>query len=291
MYKNPQFICVGLEKTGTTWLYKTLQEHPKVFLPPKKEIRFFWEKSFVSDNKIFKRFTSSHFHHRSIRRYLLVSMYFNMRNLLTLNKKEIKRLIWDFKFLFLPHSYSWYSSLFEIHPNLISGEITALTYSIPEEEIQSISQKFPNLKIIILLRDPVDRVWSKAKMKLCKLNNRNFEEISKEEWYDVFHEEFDACPSYIDLVNKWKKYFSEDRVHVNYHQTLQTDSSSFLQEICDFISIDMRDFPEHIIQKLDKKIGRGIEKNIPKDFEIYLSQLFEKPIKEMSILSKKSNVD
>lgn len=291
MYKNPKFICVGLEKTGTTWLYKTLQKHPKVFLPPKKEIRFFWEKSFLSNNNIFKRLTSSHFHNRSIRRYLLVSIYFNIRNLLTFNKQTIKRMIWDLKFFFLPHSYYWYSSLFEIYPDLVSGEITALTYSISEEEIISISQNFPNLKIIILLRHPVDRVWSKAKMKLCKLNNKNFEEISKDEWYDVFNEEFDACPSYIDLVDRWKKHFSEDRVHVNYHQKLQADPISFLKEICNFISIDISDFPDHVIQKLDKKIGGGIEKDIPKDFETYLSKLHEKSIKEMSVLFDNSNVD
>ena len=281
-YQNPNFICIGLEKTGTTWLYKILQNHPQVFIPYKKEIRFFWEKTFLPNNNIFRRFTSSHFHNRGIRRYLLVSAYFAVKNLITFNKDILKRLTWDIRFLFFPHSYRWYASLFEIYPEKNTGEITALTYTIPEEEIRLISQKFPDLKIIILFRHPVDRAWSKAKMKLCTNKNKNFEEISKEQWYEVFQEEFDACPSYFDLVNRWEKYFPKDRIHLSFYEKLQTNPLSYLQEICDFLALDINDFPDHVIENLDKKINRGLDQKIPDFFYTYLSRLYDNCIKEMS---------
>lgn len=37
----PNFICIGAQRAGTTWLYQCLKEHPQVFVPQKKELRFF----------------------------------------------------------------------------------------------------------------------------------------------------------------------------------------------------------------------------------------------------------
>ena len=39
--KSPNFLIVGAAKAGTTSLYYYLKEHPKIYLPEKKELRFF----------------------------------------------------------------------------------------------------------------------------------------------------------------------------------------------------------------------------------------------------------
>ena len=38
---QPNFICIGTFRAGTTWLYKVLLHHPDVFLPKEKELMFF----------------------------------------------------------------------------------------------------------------------------------------------------------------------------------------------------------------------------------------------------------
>jgi len=37
----PEFLCIGAEKAGTTWLYEMLKAHPSVWMPPIKEIHYF----------------------------------------------------------------------------------------------------------------------------------------------------------------------------------------------------------------------------------------------------------
>jgi hypothetical protein len=37
----PDFLCIGAQKAGTSWLYQNLQEHPGIWLPPIKEIHYF----------------------------------------------------------------------------------------------------------------------------------------------------------------------------------------------------------------------------------------------------------
>lgn len=41
--KGPDFLCIGAQKSGTTWLYKMLTIHPEVEFPVRKEIHF-WDK-------------------------------------------------------------------------------------------------------------------------------------------------------------------------------------------------------------------------------------------------------
>lgn len=37
----PQFICIGSQRAGTTWLHECLNEHPEVYVPEEKELHFF----------------------------------------------------------------------------------------------------------------------------------------------------------------------------------------------------------------------------------------------------------
>ncbi len=37
----PNFLVIGTEKGGTTWLYQQLKKHPDIFLPESKELHFF----------------------------------------------------------------------------------------------------------------------------------------------------------------------------------------------------------------------------------------------------------
>jgi hypothetical protein len=40
---EPNFIVIGAQKSGTTWLYRNLRQHPDIFMPPEqhKELFFF----------------------------------------------------------------------------------------------------------------------------------------------------------------------------------------------------------------------------------------------------------
>lgn len=39
--KLPNFLVIGAEKSGTTWLKHNLREHPDIFVPSEKELHFF----------------------------------------------------------------------------------------------------------------------------------------------------------------------------------------------------------------------------------------------------------
>jgi hypothetical protein len=56
----PSFLGIGAQRSGTSWLYEQLKNHPDIFMPERKEIHFFdknyelgidWYKNFFPDNK------------------------------------------------------------------------------------------------------------------------------------------------------------------------------------------------------------------------------------------------
>ena len=37
----PDFLCIGAQKAGTSWLNSVLLEHPQIFMPPINELHYF----------------------------------------------------------------------------------------------------------------------------------------------------------------------------------------------------------------------------------------------------------
>ena len=52
----PDFLGIGAQKAGTTWLYENLRKHPELFLPEKKELHFFDRHFYKSINWYYKHF-------------------------------------------------------------------------------------------------------------------------------------------------------------------------------------------------------------------------------------------
>jgi hypothetical protein len=42
--KFPDFLIIGAQKAGTTWLHRNIQTHPQIWMPKEKELHYFDEK-------------------------------------------------------------------------------------------------------------------------------------------------------------------------------------------------------------------------------------------------------
>lgn len=289
MSKNPNFMCIGPEKTGTSWLYENLKAHPQVYLPPIKEIRYFWENACLPNQDITKRLTNPHWHNELYRNHLKKRVDFYQKNqdkLLIENPELINELIWDFKYLLFPRDDNWYFSLFADSSDKITGDITPLYYQLPDQEIQHIRNILPDLKIIILLRNPIDRAWSKAKMNLCQHQSRKLKDVKKKEFYNNFTKEYEQLPSYVSLINKWKQYFPAKNIYIGYYDKLVAQPSLLFDEICSFLAIEPDLFPAHKRDNLSAKVNRGVNINIPDEYFTHLSKMYSGCIKELAVQEK-----
>jgi len=122
--KAPDFIIIGAQKAGTTWLWKMLDQHPGTSLPPQKEIHYF------GSSELYSRGDDWYFSH------------FNGLD----SSKVIGEASTSYFYGPLPY---WHNKSDQI-------EIDESLPIIPE----LISQKFPDIKFIVILRDPVHRAIS-----------------------------------------------------------------------------------------------------------------------------------
>ena len=268
-FSKPDFIAIGPPKTGTTWIYKNLDLHPEVWMPPDKEIRHFWERAFIGDLSYRQRRASSHWHHAARQIFCRNRLQAHRQNLRAM-KIDFRTLWWDLKYAYGPHTDKWYSSLFDA--NLVSGDISAKYCELPDDEITRIRSRFPDLKIIITLRDPVEREWSRAKMNLCKRTGRNVEEVSRDEFIDEFNDPPQKQSNdYAALIQRWTEHFGTSKVLVLFYDELISTPLDYFTKICRFLNISGPD--AMLEQQLTEVVFKGVAGDLPLEYEHYLFEL------------------
>lgn len=273
-FSKPDFIGIGPPKTGTTWIYENLLTHPQVDMPPDKEIRYFWERYFVGTLNLRELLSSEHWHIRGRRAFHKNRFRKHFSDLVTL-KLNFKELRWDLKYLSGNRTDRWYASLFQ--QNVISGDITAKYCELPEDEIVKISQVFPQLKIIITLRDPIEREWSRAKMNLSKKPGRQLSEVTHQEFISQFNDPPQKKSNdYATLIAQWGKFFDKSQILVLFYDELLENPFHYFSKLCDFLAISGPDASAR--QQLEKYVFKGVRGEMPPEFKDTLFSMHEEHI-------------
>ena len=154
---GPDFLCIGLPKAGTRWLYDLLQFEPGFWMPPFKALSFFSAPlRFERRVRKFHRETTKGFKWASWKRQKQHKRALDARD-----KRFLKHAITYNK---NKASIEWYKELFAPKGDLVSGDITPDFSRLNSSRIERIARDLPDLRIILLLRDPVSRAWSAFNM-------------------------------------------------------------------------------------------------------------------------------
>ena len=276
-HSKPDFIGIGPPKTGTTWIYKNLSSHPEVEMPPDKEIRYFWERVFIGRLTYRQRKQSSHWHHQA-RQMFCRERLESHRQSLSSGKLDVGSFWWDLKYTYGAHTDSWYASLFS--KTAVSGDISAKYCELPENEIGRIKAAFPHLKILITLRNPVEREWSRAKMNLCKKMNRQISDVSDEEFIAQFNDppQFNSN-NYGDLIRHWEHQFGKHQVLILFYDELLEAPYRYFCKVCDFLNIGRPAKEEE--QRLQEFVFKGVAGDIPERFKSLLVSMHQDHIEKL----------
>lgn len=273
---KPDFICIGPEKTATTWLFSMLEGHPDVWLPPYKELRFLNEGNLVPVHSIWNMLFNPHWHCRELRRILVR----NTAKMLLLQKTEgygpFETYAWVLRYMFGSHSFDWYSELFRAGEDLICGDITPNYYHVPETRIEELHKHNPGTKILLFVRNPIARAWSHATMNYCQHSGRQFEGVSDREWIVMLDELFDLWLPYCEVIARWKKFFPD--MHIAFFDQLKETPGDFFRGVADFLGVD----PDMGGKRADKVVGKGIGRAMPETVREHLKTQYEGEIRALA---------
>lgn len=226
MSSHPDFICVGAQKAATTWLYDVLSRTPGIFLPRIKELHYFSE-LYSLDAKRFgpKHRTDQIAHIRNFHQSRNTGTDYERMVLDQLNHIESNALTDD-----------WYKHIFSYaHDNEICGEICPCYMALPVRGVRHVLSINPLMRILIIVRDPIDRLWSHmrmhAKSGYMKLDTNA-----------VMRGEVEMGPymrytDYAKAIPRWKSMAGTDRVKVMLYDRIQDDASAAIDEILSFIGM------------------------------------------------------
>jgi hypothetical protein len=131
----------------------------------------------------------------------------------------------------------WYLEHFrDCPPELPMGEISCYFGSaVARERIQ---HHMPDAKIIVTLRDPVQRAYSAYKLMRCRAYTRaGFEEFLEQRPHVV------RGTKYAYHLKDWIDRFGRDRVFVSFYEELK-DEQAYFDKVCAFIGIESTSLAE-----------------------------------------------
>ncbi|MGH7885823.1 MAG: sulfotransferase domain-containing protein [Thermodesulfobacteriota bacterium] len=204
--KLPNFLIVGAAKCGTTSLYHYLKQHPEIYMSPNKEPFFF-----VCD---------------------------------TIKNQSNKDPRGKFEKSHTIYSFEKYSNLFEqVKNEKAIGEASTAYLYYYQDSIDKIKRYLgDNVKILIILRNPVERAFS-AYTHMLGGNwiNTSFEKALQDEDYKIknnwSHIQF--CKNlglYYDQVKAFKDNFKDTKVILL--EDLSNNADICLREIYNFLNVD-----------------------------------------------------
>lgn len=214
---GPDFLVVGAQRSGTSLLHKLLRSTPGIWVPPVKEVHYF-------DRK----YAGLDWHKPKL------GMHKRIRDVRTLRRRGVSfsDRMWGVRYLCLPPSDGWYRSLFKSAGNVgyFTGEITPGYGILPQEGVERIQRVCPNVKILFLLRNPVERTWSHIKKKrLGKASPSDLPEKVLQEMIDL--PDVRQCSDYRSQVSIYDTVFGSHNVSIFFFEDLLSSPDATFKDI------------------------------------------------------------
>jgi len=266
-YILPTFFLIGERKCGTSSLYRYLIHHPNILPCALKEPNFFgkgadYVATHIADYwALFPEKESN-----QARSFVWPEL--NEAGILYEQEVIIPRIA---------------------NQNYITGEASANTFF--EVEPTLVKKYFPNIKLILLFRNPIDRAFSHHRMyqrfqaegRVLKNRVHTFEEDISAEMAVVQaggQGEFISPSIYLPQLQKWVATFGPLAIRLYFAEDLKipAKAAAILADICTFLGIPPYPYGDYLKKQFNKAPAASFSSSLKRElqafFEPYNQELF-----------------
>lgn len=245
----PDFLIIGPQRTGTTWLHAHLRFHPQIFLSEPKELYFFSS----LETRDPKRFVSD-----ELSWYL---RFFRERLWLRAAKTAI---------CLRRHG--------ELYRPIVRGEATASYAAMAPAVIDDLVALKPDVRAILMVRHPIERAWSHAKKDLVRNRKRAFEDVGADEFRAFFRDPYQRrCARYAEMADAWSARLRPGHLFVGIFDQIATRPEAMLLEVMRFLGV--RADRRYIDPEAGSPVNPTAATRIPAEHRAYLQELFADDIR------------
>jgi hypothetical protein len=122
------------------------------------------------------------------------------------------------------------------------GEITPSYAILPIERIAAVHRHLPELRFLFVMRNPIERAWSQARMELARALHRG-EAIPERAWSQWLMAQLGSAGSlqrgdYAACLRNWFKHYPRDRFLVTVHEENHWSPREFLADCARHLGVD-----------------------------------------------------
>jgi hypothetical protein len=221
---KPDFLCIGAQKSATSWLNKVLLEHPQVFMPPVNELHFFDR----VDRGPALRDRQIDLAERKIRR--------EDRKGEAANLAYVDYLAHMISFPTV--SVEWYRAAYSwpVAEGVMKGDITPSYLELDDGQVAYAREFLGAARIILIVRRPADRLLSQMRMWAGRHRS---EPPSEEDWMAIMRKVLkkENRGAYSKGVPLWRSYFGAENMLILPFSDIRTDPLATIARVEDHIGV------------------------------------------------------
>lgn len=242
--RYPHFLCIGAQRSGTTWLHENLNRHPDIYLPPGKEVHYFDQRFGPEPHRWHPSRVGCLKSREATKQGRKVEKWFHLfADSYTVNDE-------------------WYAKVFSFAPpSAVIGDITPAYAILPDAGVAHAAWLMPEANIIYILRDPVERMVSGAWHELM-LGRKGKDLPTWEEFKSELQGE--RCRSrsrYSQTIKTWQQHFPSQRLLIIFHDDIVSRPHYVLQKVCDHLKVS---YDPSFFPSVDTRINSN--KAIPAEY-------------------------
>lgn len=273
----PDFMIIGAAKSATTSLHHYLNQHPQILMSRDRWTRFFHVDAGPPNfRKLASKFDAEHLN-ESIARYRMMCHGG------------------------VPKTFEEYLQQWsQGQPGLILGE-SSPTYMYHYQAHEKIKTRFPNVKLVVILRHPADRAFSHFKMDLRRgwIKDQSFQIALQKEPTQVLHfwwgmRQYFRQSIYAPRVTRLLQLFGAEQIKIMFYDDLKADSGAFLEDLLKFLGADTKfkidTSQEHNAASLDvraKVSNIGFAAHFDPELRKKLTQIYRPDIERIQEITGK----
>ena len=226
---RPDFLCIGAQKAGTSWLFQNLSSNRQIWMPPIKELHFF-DYMFCSDTQKWGKW------HLTKAASLLLARIESSGFPVSEDYLAYIKNLSSSKDVF---TEEWYKYVFSYNKDCsrIYGDITPEYSCLPGEGIKYLKTLLGSPKIIYIIREPFARLVSQIKMNASRANMPL--NAGENDWKNLLDKtDLKSRGDYKTYVPRWNSFFPHDSILYMPFGLIAKDSGKFLRTVENFLGVD-----------------------------------------------------
>jgi len=173
----------------------------------------------------------------------------------------------------------WYSQLFA-DASRVNGDMTPAYGILPVEIIREIHDSFPHLRLIYMIRNPIERAWSAARMALRRAEMLHAE--ASDQWFiDHFNSrgslargDYEAC------IRRWRGVFPPGQLLIVRYEQVGEDPVAVANSCLNHVGVE-RVFTSSHRDELAQRVFEGDDVRLRPALREVLSDIYARKIESL----------